>query len=155
MGMSAKVVAVIVLFAMALGGAVSFALLEGGVEYRTVPALLSSSYEGERVKVRAEVVRMLNDFKPTVFVAADIPADGARLPADAPSITVEYSGDDVPQGLQRAAHVTLEGRFNRERGVFEATMLQTQCPSRYEGQELVPIDDGQEPSDDIRKPARP
>ena len=58
-----------------------------------------------------------------------------------------YEGDDVPQGLKKAAHVTLEGRFDRKRNAFIATLVQTQCPSKYEGQQVPAIqergDDGQ------------
>jgi cytochrome c-type biogenesis protein CcmE len=135
--MSAKVIIVIVLFAAAVGGAVTLALLEGGIEYRTVPHLTSSSYGGERVKVKAQVTSIQSQFKPTQFTCIDIPAEGTNPPENAPVIQVIYEGDDVPQNLKRAAHVTMEGRYDSERGAFIATVLQTQCPSRYEGKELT------------------
>jgi cytochrome c-type biogenesis protein CcmE len=142
--MSVKVVVVITLFFGAISGALALALIEGGIEYRTIPQMMSSSYQGERVKVRAQVLQMQNEFNPTRFTAVDIPPEGERVPTNAPVLQVLYEGDDVPQGLQRAAHVTLEGRFDPERGIFIATLLQTQCPSRYEGQELKTLEEALE-----------
>lgn len=141
--MSVKVVAVIALFVVAVSGAVSLAILEGGVEYRSVNQLQAPAYQGERVKVMGEVVQISRQFNPTVFTCTDIPPEGKQLPPGSPVLTVIYEGDDVPQNLQAAAHVTLEGRYDAERGGFIATMIQTQCPSRYEGQELTPSNMGQ------------
>ncbi|MCB9894924.1 MAG: cytochrome c maturation protein CcmE [Planctomycetes bacterium] len=135
--MSAKVVIVIILFAAAVGGAVTLALQEGGIEYRTVPDLTSGKYSGERVKVKAQVVAVQNQFKPTKFTCIDIPPEGATAPANPEVVQVIYEGDDVPANLKKAAHVTMEGRFDAKRGAFIATVLQTQCPSRYEGKELT------------------
>lgn len=140
--MSIKVIIVILLFALAVGGAVGLALYEGGVEYRTVGQLVDGG-QNRRVKVKAQVLSISSEFKPTVFTAADIPDNNAPLPPGAPTMTVIYEGDDVPQNLKRAAHVTLEGRWDDKRGAFIATMIQTQCPSRYEGQELTPPDPAQ------------
>jgi cytochrome c-type biogenesis protein CcmE len=139
--LSAKVIIVIILFAGSVGGAVALALLEGGIEYRTVPHLVSHDYDGARVKVRAQVVTMQSEFKPTRFTAMDIPAEGERPLPGAAVMQVIYEGDDVPQGLKPYAHVTLEGRYDARRGAFVATLLQTQCPSRYEGQELTTADE--------------
>jgi hypothetical protein len=139
--MSAKVIAVIVLFAVAVGGALSLALLEGGIEYRTVNQLTADTYSGERVKVKGQVLEIQNEFKPVLFTCADIPPEGQQLAAGATAMQVIYEGDDVPQNLKRAAHVTLEGRYDHKRGAFVASMIQTQCPSRYEGQELVPVNE--------------
>jgi cytochrome c-type biogenesis protein CcmE len=138
--MSAKLVIVIALFVAAVGGAVTMALLEGGIEYRTIPEITSQDYGGERVKVRAQVITLQSEFRPTRFTAMDIPPEGETAPASPTVIQVIYEGDDVPQGLKRAAHVTMEGRFDSARGVFVATLLQTQCPSRYQGQELTTAD---------------
>ncbi|MCL4730590.1 MAG: cytochrome c maturation protein CcmE [Planctomycetes bacterium] len=135
--MNLKVVIVILLFASAVTGAVVLALLEGGVEYRTVPHLLSDAYSGERVKLKGQVVQVHREFKPAQFTVVDIPEGNA---APGPSCRVIYEGDDVPQGLKKAAHVTLEGRYDRRRGAFVATLVQTQCPSRYEGQQLPAIE---------------
>lgn len=134
--MNPKVLVVVLLFAAAVGGAVTLALMEGGIEYRTVPDLLSDSYRGERVKLKGQVLDVHNNFKPAKFTVSDIPEGGAQ---PGPACQVIYEGDDVPQGLKKAAHVTLEGRFDRKRGAFIATMVQTQCPSRYEGQDLPPM----------------
>lgn len=139
--MSAKLIIVIALFVAAVGGAVTLALMEGGIEYRTIPELTSSTYEGERVKVRAQVLSMQSEFKPTQFTAMDIPAEGESAPANPRVIQVIYEGDDVPQGLKKGAHVTMEGRFDSKRGAFVATLLQTQCPSRYQGKELTTADE--------------
>ncbi|MCC6466455.1 MAG: cytochrome c maturation protein CcmE [Planctomycetes bacterium] len=141
--MNTKVIVVIVLFVLAVGGAVAFALTQGGIEYRTIPELTTGSYGGERVKVKAQVVEIQSEFKPTRFTAVDIPAEGAQ-PGNA-ICTVIYEGDDVPQGLKKAAHVTMEGRYDAARGAFVATLLQTQCPSRYEGKELTPANVAPQP----------
>ncbi|MDC1142760.1 cytochrome c maturation protein CcmE [Planctomycetota bacterium] len=138
--MNTKLAVVILLFVVAIGGAVSFALSEGGIEYRTVPQLVSSEYDGERVKVKAQVIDVTSELKPTVFLASDILNEGARLTANTPTCRVIYEGDDPPSGLKKAAHVTMEGRFDKDRNVFVATSLQTQCPSRYEGEELKPLE---------------
>lgn len=138
--MSAKIIIVIMLFIVAIGGAVSLALYEGGVEYREVDQLLSTNYGGERVKVKAQVIEIMSDFKPTRFTAIDIPAEGAQPGPNARQIMVVYEGDDVPQGLKKAAHVTLTGRYDTAKGVFTATEMQTQCPSRYEGKEITEVD---------------
>lgn len=135
--MSAKVIIVIILFAAAVGGAVSLALLEGGTEYRTIPELSSGGYGGERVKVKAQVLSVQSQFRPTQFTAVDIPAEGQQLPGNPAVLQVIYEGDDVPANLKKAAHVTMEGRYDPQRGAFVATLLQTQCPSRYEGKELT------------------
>jgi cytochrome c-type biogenesis protein CcmE len=132
-----KVVVVVILFAVAVGGALALALIEGGVEYRTVPDLLSSTYGGERVKLKGQVLEVQNNFGPAKFTVSDIPEGSAQA---GPSCQVIYEGDDVPQGLKRAAHVTLEGRFDRARNAFIATLVQTQCPSRYEGQTLPSVE---------------
>lgn len=139
--MSAKLIIVIALFVAAVGGAVTLALLEGGIEYRTIPELTSNGYDGERVKVRAQVLSMQSEFKPTRFTAMDIPPEGQSAPENPRVIQVVYEGDDVPQGLKKGAHVTMEGRFDSERGAFVATLLQTQCPSRYQGKELTTADE--------------
>jgi cytochrome c-type biogenesis protein CcmE len=138
--MSAKVIVVILLFAVPIGGALSLALFEGGIEYRTVTQLTSATSEGERVKVKGQVLEMHSDFKPARFTCADIPPEGQQLTPGAPAMQVIYDGDDVPANLKRAAHVTLEGRYDHKRGAFVASMIQTQCPSRYEGQELTTAD---------------
>ncbi len=138
--MSAKVVAVILLFAVAIGGALSLALFEGGIEYRTVTQLTSATYEGERVKVKGQILDIHNDFKPASFTCADIPPEGQQLAENAPFMNVIYEGDDVPANFKRAAHVTLEGRYDHKRGAFVASMIQTECPSRYAGQELTTAD---------------
>lgn len=135
--MSAKVIIVVLLFAAAVGGAVTLAMLEGGIEYRTIPDFTSGHYDGERVKVKAQVIGVQSQFKPTQFTCVDIPPEGAQVADDAPVIQVIYEGDDVPANLKRAAHVTMEGRYDVKRGAFVATLLQTQCPSRYEGKELT------------------
>jgi cytochrome c-type biogenesis protein CcmE len=135
---NAKVIVVVLLFAAAVSGAVTLALLEGGIEYRTVPDLLSDSYDGERVKLKGQVLEVQNNFKPARFTVSDIP-DGAVQ--SGPACQVIYDGDDVPQGLKKAAHVTLEGRFDRKRSAFIATLVQTQCPSKYEGQQTPAIED--------------
>ena len=57
-----------------------------------------------------------------------------------------YEGDDVPGNLKKAAHVTMEGRYDAKRGAFIATMLQTQCPSRYEGKELTTANEDAKPA---------
>lgn len=139
--MSTKVIIVVVLFAMAVGGAVSLALLEGGIEYRSIPQLTSSVYDGERVKLKAQVVEVQQEFKPTMFTVIDIPPEGEAPDPNGGVIQVIYEGDDVPQGLKKAAHVTCEGRYDAQRGAFVATLLQTQCPSRYEGKELTAADE--------------
>lgn len=139
--MSPKLVIVIVLFAAAVGGAITLALMEGGIEYRTIPELTSDSYDGERVKVKAQVLSMQNQFQPTQFTCFDIPAEGQPAPANPHVIQVIYEGDDVPQGMKMGAHVTMEGRFDAKRGAFVATLLQTQCPSRYEGEKLTTADE--------------
>lgn len=131
--MNLKIVVIAGLFLVVLAGVLVLALSEGTIEYRTFPEMQSEAYEGERVKVKAQVVEILNDFKPTEFVAVDIaPEDGAGRSLG--SARVIYHGDDVPQGFKKSAHVTLEGRYNKEKRVFEATIIQTQCPSRYEGE---------------------
>jgi len=132
---NAKVIAVIVLFVVAVGGAVTLALMEGGIEYRTIPDLTSSTYAGQRVKLRGQVLDVQKDFKPAQFTISDIPAEGQKQ-STGPACVVIYEGDDVPQGLKKAAHVTLEGSYDRQRGAFIATLVQTQCPSRYDGQKL-------------------
>lgn len=141
--MSTKVVIVVVLFAMAVGGSVALALMEGGIEYRTIPEMTSNRYDGERVKLRAQVVEMQQEYKPTMFTVIDIPPEGQQPNANARAIQVVYEGDDVPQGLKQAAHVTCEGRYDASRGAFVATLLQTQCPSRYQGQELTPANEAE------------
>lgn len=138
--MNAKVVVVVLLFAVAVAGAVTLALLEGGVEYRTVGHLLSGSYDGERVKLKGQVLEVQKEFKPAQFTVADIPEGAATGSPAGPVCLVIYEGDDVPQGLKKAAHVTLEGRYDSKRGAFIATLVQTQCPSRYEGQQLPAIE---------------
>lgn len=130
---SAKLILVVLLFAAAIGGAMTFALLESGIEYRTVPDLLSDGYGGERVKVRGQVLDVQSNFRPAKFTVTDIPV--GNQPAG-PACVVIYDGVDVPANLKKAAHVTLEGRYDRVRGAFIATLVQTQCPSKYEGQDL-------------------
>lgn len=139
--MGTKVIIVVLLFAGAVGGAVTLALMEGGIEYRTVPELTSSRYDGERVKLKAQVLEVQREFKPTTFIAIDIPPEGEQPDPNAKAIQIIYEGDDVPQGLKKAAHVTCEGRYDVERGAFVATLLQTQCPSRYQGKELTAADE--------------
>ncbi|MCA8917575.1 MAG: cytochrome c maturation protein CcmE [Planctomycetes bacterium] len=144
--MGAKVIIVIVLFAAAVGGAVTLALLEGGIEYRTIPELTSDNYDGERIKVKAQVLSVQNQFKPAQFTAIDIPPEGQSAPANPVVLQVIYEGDDVPGNLKKAAHVTMEGRYDAKRGAFIATMLQTQCPSKYNGKELKTADEDAKPA---------
>ena len=131
--MNAKVIAVVVLFAAALAGAVVLALSEGTIEYRTIAEITSDGYGGERIKLKAQVVEIQQGFQPTRFTAIDIVPEGEEAPASPVICTVIYEGDDVPGNLKRSVHVTLEGRYDRARGAFVATMIQTQCPSTYEG----------------------
>lgn len=147
--MSAKVIIVIVLFAAAVGGAVTLALVEGGIEYRTIPELTSSSYGGERIKVKAQVLSVQSEFRPTQFTAIDIPPEGQTAPANPVVLQVIYEGDEPPGNLKKAAHVTMEGRYDAKRGAFIATLLQTQCPSRYDGKELTTAEE------DAEKDAKP
>ena len=50
--MNVKIIAVIVLFAIAIGAALAFTFTQGGMEYRTFPQLTGSEYDGERVKMK-------------------------------------------------------------------------------------------------------
>lgn len=141
--MNFKIVVVVMLFVVAVGAAVLFAMTQGGVEYRTFPEMQSAAYKGERVKVKAQVLAIESEHKPTVFTAVDIAPvteDEKRAHAGRPlgNCRVIYEGDDVPQGFKIACHVTLEGRFDAKRGAFVATSMTTQCPSRYEGQVVPP-----------------
>jgi cytochrome c-type biogenesis protein CcmE len=44
---------------------------------------------------------------------------------------VEYRGA-VPDTFKPGAEVIVEGRFNKQSGVFSASTLITKCPSKYE-----------------------
>lgn len=138
--MNVKLVVVIALFVLAIGGGIAYALTEGGIEYRTVSQVTSDNYDGERVMMKTQVLEVMNDIKPVVFLASDIPAENTKPDPNAPVFKVIYEGDDAPTGLKKAAHVTLTGRFDKERNAFIASKMQTQCPSRYEGEELKPLD---------------
>lgn len=50
------------------------------------------------------------------------------------TMRVEYSGA-VPDTFKPGVEVILEGRFNAQARVFEATTLLTKCPSKYEKNE--------------------
>lgn len=139
--MNAKLAIVVALFIIAIGGGVAFALTQGGTEYRTIPQLTADSYDGERVMVKAQVLSISSELSPTVFIATDIIAEGYKLKPNTPTCRVIYEGNDPPGGLKKAAHVTMTGRYDAARNAFVATKLQTQCPSRYEGQELKPLDE--------------
>lgn len=141
--MNAKIAIVVALFVVAVASVVLFAMTQGGIEYRTFPELQSAAYKGERVKVKAQVVAIESEFKPTVFTAQDIPPvteDEKRAQAGRAlgHGRVIYEGDDVPQGFQVACHVTLEGRYDPKRQAFVATTMTTQCPSRYEAAGMPP-----------------
>ncbi|MCC6575593.1 MAG: cytochrome c maturation protein CcmE [Planctomycetes bacterium] len=141
--MNTKIIIVVLLFAAAVGSAVLFAMTQGGTEYRTFPEMQAATYKGERVKVKAQVVAIESEHKPTVFTANDIvPVTEEERRAHAGralgASRVIYEGDDVPQGFKQACHVTLEGRYDAKRQAFIATTMTTQCPSRYEGQGVPP-----------------
>ena len=141
--MNFKIVIVVLLFVAAIGSAVLFAMTQGGTEYRTFPEMQSTAYKGERVKVKAQVLTIESEHKPTVFTAHDIaPVTEEERRAHAGrtlgNCRVIYEGEDVPQGFKQACHVTLEGRYDPKRQAFVATTMTTQCPSRYEGQGVPP-----------------
>ncbi len=141
--MNFKIVVVVMLFVVAVGSAVLFAMTQGGVEYRTFPEVQAAAYKGERVKIKAQVLTIESEHRPTVFTAHDITPvteeeKRARSGRTLGNCRVIYEGDDVPQGFKQACHVTLEGRFDARRGAFVATTMTTQCPSRYEGQAVPP-----------------
>jgi hypothetical protein len=72
-----------------------------------------------------------------VFQAVDIPPDmSEQKPDNRPrgKGKVIFKGDE-PQGFKLGCHATVEGRYDKEKQAFVATHMQTQCPSKYEGQE--------------------
>lgn len=140
--MNLKIVAVILLFAVAVGAALAFTFSQGGVEYRTFPELTSENYGGERVKMKVQVTAIESNFNPTIFTAIDLtPEDDASAPSRGRPLgsgRVIYEGTELPQGFKLNCHATVEGRYDVKRGAFVATHIQTQCPSKYEGQEIPP-----------------
>ena len=102
----------------------------------------SESYGGERVKMKVQVTSIENNFNPTVFNAIDIRPDddpsAATRGRKLGSGRIIYQGTELPQGFKLNCHATVEGRYDSKRGAFVATHIQTQCPSKYEGQEVPP-----------------
>lgn len=136
--MNVKIIAVIVLFAIAIGAALAFTFTQGGMEYRTFPQLTGSDYDGERVKMKVQVISIESMENPAVFIAEDLAPDPndpkANFSVPRGKGKVIYSAP-VPSGFKLGCHATIEGRFDAKKGAFVATNMQTQCPSKYEGQE--------------------
>ena len=143
--MNLKIVAVVLLFAVAIGAALAFTFVQGGLEYRTFPELAGTGYAGQRVKMKVQVVAIEATGETTVFHAIDLAPDATDAKA-APDNRARGRGKVIykgaePQGFKLGCHATLEGRFDSGQGAFIATSMQTQCPSKYEGQEVpkVPV----------------
>ncbi|MCC6149309.1 MAG: cytochrome c maturation protein CcmE [Planctomycetes bacterium] len=136
--MNIKIVAVIVLFAVAVGAALAFTFTQGGMEYRTFPQVTGSEYGGERVKMKVQVISIESAENPAVFIAEDLAPDAndpkANFNVPRGKGKVIYAAP-VPSGFKLGCHATLEGRYDEKKGAFVATNMQTQCPSKYEGQE--------------------
>jgi cytochrome c-type biogenesis protein CcmE len=137
--MNFKIVAVVVLFAVAIAAALAFTFTQGGMEYRTFPQLTSGNYDGERVKLKVQVISIESIENPAVFIATDIAPDPndpkANFNAPRGQGKVIYAAP-VPSGFKLGCHATIEGRYDEKKGAFVATNMQTQCPSKYEGQEV-------------------
>ncbi len=142
--MNFKIVAVVVLFAVAVGAALAFTFTQGGMEYRTFPQLTGGEYSGERVKMKVQVVSIESIENPAVFVAMDLAPDAndpkANFNVPRGQGKVIYAAP-VPSGFKLGCHATLEGRYDAKKGAFVATNMQTQCPSKYEGQETPALNE--------------
>lgn len=142
--MNFKIVAVVVLFAIAIGAALAFTFTQGGMEYRTFPQLTSGDYSGERVKMKVQVISIESIENPAVFVAEDLAPDPndpkANFNVPRGQGKVIYAAP-VPTGFKLGCHATLEGRYDEKKGAFVATNMQTQCPSKYEGQETPALNE--------------
>lgn len=121
-----RLIGVVVLIAV-ISGAAYFLIGGSGSKIMGVGAFLDDPVVGERVKVTGIVVDGSWDGKanPMSFEVSDKDDPGKALP-------VTYGGT-VPSGFGKDTKATLTGTLGAD-GVFTATNMLTQCPSKYQKQ---------------------
>jgi cytochrome c-type biogenesis protein CcmE len=128
-----KIIFPIVIVAVVLGFLIRSAVEESSRKVVTVKELISELDESsevvkKRIRLGArvspgEIKIETKDVRRVSFLVHDMQSEGSG------SIKVEYDGI-MPDTLREGRDVILEGDFKN--GVFSATTLNTQCPSKYE-----------------------
>ncbi|MBI2321055.1 MAG: cytochrome c maturation protein CcmE [Chloroflexi bacterium] len=127
---AAKLLVCGVLIASALVYLVSTAMSTTMVYYVTAPELKSGTGAAARDQVRLagwvvgpSVERQGNSLR---FAVTDL-MSGEQVQVTYKGVVPDIFGDGI--------EVIVDGRYAREREVFEATTLLAKCPSKFEGQE--------------------
>ena len=128
--------AIIIAALLAIGGtsAILFASELGGTYHRleSLDPLFENDADGRRVAVEVTITAIQSRSKPMEFEGHRLLKADQALGPNERTIRVVYHGDDkIP--IERDSSVFVEGRWDAESGVLEATKVSTQCPSRYEG----------------------
>lgn len=128
-----KIIFPIVVVGVVLAFLISSAVEESSRKVVTVNELLSELDESSEVirnRIRlgarvspGEIKVETKDVRRVSFLVHDMHSEGSG------SIKVQYEGI-MPDTLREGRDVILEGDFKN--GVFSATTLNTQCPSKYE-----------------------
>lgn len=126
-GAALKLVICGLLIAGAVGYLIATAMSSTMVYYVTVPELRAGTGAAAREQVRlagfvvaSSVERQGNRLH---FAVADVASD-EQIPVAYQGVIPDIFGDGI--------EVVVEGRYARERGVFEARTLLAKCPSKFE-----------------------
>ena len=100
--------------------------------YLTVTEVMAETakYETSSVKINGDVVPGSISWNPSEVLLTFEVTDGDQ------QVLVEYIGAK-PDNLEGGSPVILTGRLDADGSTFLATEILTQCPSKYEGEEIT------------------
>ena len=121
-----KLIVPVALILLGLVGLIVMGIVQGGVPELQVAQLLEApGAHGERaVKVHGHILRIDSADRPLRFAVAD--------KADPTKVMEVWSDSTRPDTFQETYDVAVQGVWSEKRGRFEADMIFTKCPSKYE-----------------------
>lgn len=112
-------------FVLGLGILMTMALREGGVETVDAPHVLSSEYRGQEVYVDVQVTDIEQKANPARFTV--LGKTGGTQKIDVETRVTLSDTFEVGSDLR------MKGTYDKEKKIFDASYIDTKCPSKYDG----------------------
>lgn len=112
-------------FLLGLGILMTMALREGGVETVEASFVLSDAYGGKEVYIDCQVTDIEQKANPARFTV--LGKTGGTKEIDVETRVTLSDTFEVGSDLR------MKGKYDREKKVFDASYIDTKCPSKYDG----------------------
>lgn len=116
----------LVLILGGLAALLALGVIEGGIPEIQARELANGGYRDQVVKVHGILQAIDSGERPLRFIIADKDQPTALVPV--------YADKTRPDTFQVTYDVSVEGRWDEERGAFVARQIFTKCPSKYEAE---------------------